>query len=122
MDETIFLKEWRVFAHLKQEQLAYRLGITGAQVSRIETGKRDFDGRYLKAFAAAINVYLQEVPRGAPYSHVRIRHFADPLRFPPEAFILNFLDGEWATLKLKIANNLHGLPPVAAPSPTKQRY
>lgn len=121
MDETIFLKEWRVFARLKQEQLAYRLGITGAQVSRIETGKRDFDGRYLKVFSAAINEYLQEVPRGAPYGHVRIRHFADPLRFPPEAFILNFLDGEWATLKEKIANNLDSLPPVTGDPPTKLR-
>lgn len=51
----IFLREWREFRHMTQEQLANRLGTTKATISRIETGKRDYTGGFIAAAAEALN-------------------------------------------------------------------
>jgi transcriptional regulator with XRE-family HTH domain len=82
MDE-IFLKEWRVYAGLTQTELGERMGITGTQISRIEAGKRDFDGRFLMMFKTCINAKLSSYPPrpGAPL--LRIWHMAEPLFVRP---------------------------------------
>jgi transcriptional regulator with XRE-family HTH domain len=49
--EKIYFKEWRQYAGLNQIELAQLLNTTPPTVSRIETGKRDFSGSYLFAFA-----------------------------------------------------------------------
>lgn len=52
----IYLKEWRKHAGLSQLKVERRMGLhsKGAQVSRIENGKRDYDGKYLRAFAVVV--------------------------------------------------------------------
>jgi transcriptional regulator with XRE-family HTH domain len=46
-----YLRAWREFAGLTQSQLAEKLGIKTATVSRIENGKHGLHGEYLFAFA-----------------------------------------------------------------------
>jgi len=50
-----FFREWRLHAKLSQKQLAKRVGMTAATVSRIETGMREFSREYLVKFANAVN-------------------------------------------------------------------
>jgi transcriptional regulator with XRE-family HTH domain len=49
-----YLKEWRKFRTLTQEELAERLDTTKASISRYETGARDLPGGFLGAFAEAV--------------------------------------------------------------------
>ena len=50
-----FIKEWRKFRDLSQEQLADRMGVTRGYVSHVETGKRRYDQLFLEAAAEALN-------------------------------------------------------------------
>lgn len=59
----IFLKEWRDYRYLTQEQLAERIGTTAASVSRIETGARDYSQAYLEAAAEALSCEVRELFR-----------------------------------------------------------
>jgi transcriptional regulator with XRE-family HTH domain len=52
----IFFRAWREKFHLTQEQIANRIGTTGATVHRIETAARDYTGRYLHAYAEALGI------------------------------------------------------------------
>lgn len=49
-----YLKEWRKFRTLTQEELAERLDTTKASISRYETGDRELPGGFLAAFAEAV--------------------------------------------------------------------
>lgn len=111
-DDVIYLKEWRKFAALTQEQLGEALGITGAQVSRIETGQRDFDGRYLTAFRAAINGALDRNPDPGKPVYIRIEHIGDALsKNPDPAGWLNpALERRWRDL----ISDIRDTTPVAA--------
>ena len=51
----IYLREWREFRLLTQQQLADRLDTTAATISRIESGKRDYTGAFLLAAAYVLN-------------------------------------------------------------------
>lgn len=82
--DTIFLKQWRIYAGLTQEELGSRMGITGTQISRIEGGKRDFDGRFLMAFKHAINDKLDTYWPDQPSALLRITHIADALCVNPD--------------------------------------
>lgn len=68
----LFFKEWRVFAGLTQEQVAEKLGITAATVSRIENGKRDFTGSYLSAFVYVCNCPNPGDPVNRPPDQISI--------------------------------------------------
>jgi transcriptional regulator with XRE-family HTH domain len=81
---AIYLKQWRIYADLTQEELGQRMGITGTQISRIESGKRDFDGRFLRNFKRVINAALDEHPHNTSPAKMRIRHMADALRVEPD--------------------------------------
>jgi transcriptional regulator with XRE-family HTH domain len=58
-NQTTYLKEWRKFRHLTQEQVLDRLAIvddpmiprTGASLSRLENGKQVYSQRILEALA-----------------------------------------------------------------------
>lgn len=54
-----FFKEWREHRLLTQEQLAGRLETTKATISRIESGKSQYNADYLQALADALSC---EVP------------------------------------------------------------
>lgn len=57
----IFLREWREYRNLTQEQLADRLETTAATISRIETGNRDYTGAFLEAAADALQCELKDL-------------------------------------------------------------
>jgi transcriptional regulator with XRE-family HTH domain len=50
-----FIKEWRKFRQLNQEQLAERIGTSVASVSRIESGKQPYTQDFLEAAAGVLN-------------------------------------------------------------------
>ena len=72
-----YLRKWREFAGLTQEALGKLLGISGAQISRLERGGRDPDLRFLVRFMGAINGHL------GPKAPIRIEYYADPLWLDP---------------------------------------
>lgn len=85
METKIYLSEWRQYANLTQRQLGELLKVTAAQISRVETRKRDFDGRYLLNFSLAINNALDEQQQSTAASgSLRIKHFCDPLTVNPD--------------------------------------
>ena len=52
----IYFKEWREKRGLTQEQVADRLGTTKATVSRMETGKSQYNRGYVEELAYALTV------------------------------------------------------------------
>lgn len=49
-----FIREWRKFRGLTQEQLAERMGIARSYVSHVEKGNRRYDQLFLEAAADAL--------------------------------------------------------------------
>lgn len=49
-----FIRQWREFRGLTQDQLAERLEMSKAQLSRIETGKQPYTQDFLEACADAL--------------------------------------------------------------------
>lgn len=52
--QRLYLKEWREFRQLTQEQLADRIGISRVMVSKIERGLNPYHQAFLEAAAAAL--------------------------------------------------------------------
>lgn len=52
--QRLFLKEWREFRQLTQEQLADRIGISRVMVSKIERGLNPYHQAFLEAAAHAL--------------------------------------------------------------------
>lgn len=50
-----FIREWRKYRGLTQEQLADRMGIARSYVSHVEKGNRRYDQLFLEAAAQALN-------------------------------------------------------------------
>ncbi|AMN43144.1 helix-turn-helix domain-containing protein [Rhodoplanes sp. Z2-YC6860] len=50
-----FVRQWRQYRGLSQEQLAERLDMSAAQLSRVETGKQPYTQDFLEAAAAALS-------------------------------------------------------------------
>ncbi|MEJ6847501.1 helix-turn-helix transcriptional regulator [Sinorhizobium fredii] len=69
---SLFFKEWRIHAGFSQEELGEKLSVTASTVSRIETGKRDFVGSYLFAFAKVCNCPSPGDPVSRPPSQISI--------------------------------------------------
>jgi transcriptional regulator with XRE-family HTH domain len=53
----LYLAEWREFRKLDQEQVADRMGVTAATISRHETGERSSNEGYLAALAEALDCH-----------------------------------------------------------------
>lgn len=49
-----FIAKWREFRGLSQEELADRMGTTGATVSRVESGKTPYSQDFLESAAEAL--------------------------------------------------------------------
>lgn len=64
-----YIKEWRKFRGLTQDQLAERIGVTKSYVSKIESAKRRYDQPFLESAA--------EVLQCAPADLI-IRNPSDP--------------------------------------------
>ena len=50
-----FIKEWRVFRHLTQEQLAERVGMSANNLSQLENYKQGYSHEGLERLADALN-------------------------------------------------------------------
>jgi transcriptional regulator with XRE-family HTH domain len=61
-----FIKAWREHRHLSQEQLASRLDMSAAQLSRIETGKQPYTQDFLEACAAALQTDVPSLLMRSP--------------------------------------------------------
>lgn len=57
----VYFKEWREYRGLTQEQVADRLETTKATVSRMETGKSQYNRGYLEALADALDCEPSEL-------------------------------------------------------------
>ena len=53
----LYLAEWREYRKLDQDQVADRLGVTAATISRHETGERSSNEAYLAALAEALDCH-----------------------------------------------------------------
>lgn len=49
-----FVKEWRKYRHLTQDQLAERIGVATSTISQLETGKQGYSQPTLEALAEAL--------------------------------------------------------------------
>jgi len=50
-----YLREWRKFRKLTQEQLAEKLGVNRSWISMIETGEKQYTQEFLEGAAIALN-------------------------------------------------------------------
>lgn len=51
----IFLKQWRIYRGLTQEQLAERTGLSVSGISQLENGKQGYSDESLELLADALN-------------------------------------------------------------------
>lgn len=75
-----YLARWREAAGLTQAKVGEHIGVTAAQISRVETGKRDWDGKYLTAFAGLIGCTLPELFVPPLFQSVRLDALAKELK------------------------------------------
>lgn len=54
MAKSHFIREWRKHRDLSQDQLAERIGMSRAYLSKIESGKRRYDQPFLEAAAEVL--------------------------------------------------------------------
>jgi transcriptional regulator with XRE-family HTH domain len=101
-----YLKEWRQLAGLTQEEVGRRLGVTGAQVSRIETGARFADLLYLQKFKEMLNAHLLTLPGVS----IRVGHVGELLMCNPDPLSLvahgSFAQHRWRQLVTDIIEQL----------------
>ncbi|MDP3491779.1 MAG: helix-turn-helix transcriptional regulator [Hyphomonadaceae bacterium] len=61
MAQKHFIREWRKFRDLTQEQFAERVGVTKSYVSKIESGKRRYDQPFLEAAAQVLRCEVADL-------------------------------------------------------------
>jgi transcriptional regulator with XRE-family HTH domain len=71
-----YFREWREWREWTQQELADRMGTSKQQVSRVETGDRDWGKGYLEAFAFAIGCRAGD-PISRPPPHASPAQFSD---------------------------------------------
>lgn len=90
------LRAWREFRRLTQEQLAEKIGTTGAVISLLESGDRGLSHKWLLRLAPALGTtpgflldhdpnsidtaFLQEVEEVAPEHRELVRQFVRALK------------------------------------------
>lgn len=77
----IFLKEWRKFRGLTQEQLAEKVGMVVSNISQLEQGRQGYSKEGLEALAGALNCepgHLLSVDPTGPEAIWPIWDIADP--------------------------------------------
>lgn len=50
-----FLREWRKYRDLSQEELGAKMGVTQGMISHLETGEADYTGETLESLAKALD-------------------------------------------------------------------
>jgi transcriptional regulator with XRE-family HTH domain len=56
-----YIRQWRKFRGMTQEQLAERVGVVRAQLSKIETGARKYDQEFLELAAVALGCEITDL-------------------------------------------------------------
>lgn len=56
-----YIKEWRKFRGLTQQQLSERIGIDKSYLSKIENGKKRYDQPFLEATAEALSCEVADL-------------------------------------------------------------
>jgi transcriptional regulator with XRE-family HTH domain len=64
----MFVRQWRVHRGMTQQQLAARLSMSAASISRIESGKLNYTKLRLEAIAAALDCTPASLLASAPTS------------------------------------------------------
>lgn len=82
MYDRDYLKEWRDFIGLSQEALGERIGVSGAHVSRIESGKRVWKPRHLQRLKVVVNERLAGMGHKLLVEHVAELLACDPAGYP----------------------------------------
>lgn len=74
-----FLRDWRKDRGLTLEQLASRIGSTGATVSRLERGQQPYSQPLLEALAEALNCQPADLIMRPPGASDRLKAVLDGL-------------------------------------------
>lgn len=74
-----FLRDWRKDRGLTLEQLAARIGSTGATVSRLERGQQPYSQPLLEALAEALNCQPADLIMRPPGASDRLKSVLDGL-------------------------------------------
>lgn len=56
-----YIRQWRKFRGMTQEQLSERVGVVRAQLSKIETGVRKYDQEFLERAAVALDCEITDL-------------------------------------------------------------
>ncbi|SNZ20929.1 helix-turn-helix domain-containing protein [Cohaesibacter gelatinilyticus] len=80
-----YLREWRKYRGLTQEQLAEAIESTKQTVSRMESGYSPYNQPFLEACADALDVKAYELLLGAPSSNATVEELCSSLRAQPTA-------------------------------------
>lgn len=79
----LYLPEWREFRNdMTQDQLAERIGMSKASISRIESGKQSWNDDFLEAAAVALNCTPADLLIRDPRKGDSLYSIADQV--PPE--------------------------------------
>ena len=78
-----FLRQWRKFKRLTQEQVAERVGVDFTTVGRIEKGELPYNQDYLERLALAIGVEVTDLLNADPLKPDPPRLVYDRLRLAP---------------------------------------
>lgn len=74
-----FIREWRVFRGLNQEELAAQIGMSGPNYGRIENGKVPYNQDFLESAAAVLSCEPADLLRRDPRDAVAARTIIDAL-------------------------------------------
>ncbi len=75
-----FLRAWRKYRGLTQEQLADRIGMSGSNISLLESGKQNYTQRILEELALALGTTPASLLTDHPDALTEMQHIMDKLR------------------------------------------
>ncbi len=74
-----FLRAWRKYRGLTQEQLADRIGMSGSNISLLESGKQNYTQRILEELALALGTSPASLLTEDPVDQTEMRQIVDKL-------------------------------------------
>lgn len=86
-----YVREWRKYRHLTQEQLADRLGVATSTISQLETGKQGYSQAILEALADALSCQPADLLRRDPNKEGEIVDLFDGLTDERRALAVEML-------------------------------
>ncbi len=75
-----FLRAWRKYRGLTQEQLADRIGVSGSNISLLESGKQNYTQRILEEIALALGTSPASLLTEDPVDQTEMRKIVDKLQ------------------------------------------